>query len=76
MAKENMRLNIYMNPNIVARIDKYAEELGLSRSSAISVICYEYFRSEDATKAMGKMNEVNLFDILSNAIKDKDVKND
>lgn len=57
MAKENStRISIYMNPSVLEKIDAYADKLGLSRSSAISVIAYEYFRTEEASEAMANMN--------------------
>lgn len=65
MATENKRVNIYMNANILEKLDAHAEKLGLSRSSAISVIVYEYFRTEEATSAMGKLNDMKFFEMLA-----------
>lgn len=65
MATENKRVNIYMNANVLEKLDAHAEKLGLSRSSAISVIVYEYFRTEEATSVMGKLNDMKLFEMLA-----------
>lgn len=58
MANENKRVNVYMNAKVLDKLDEYAEKLGLSRSSAISVIVYEYFRTEEAASALAEMNEL------------------
>lgn len=61
MAKENStRVSIYMNPSILEKIDAHADKLGLSRSSAISVIVYEYFRTEEASEAMANINKLQM----------------
>lgn len=65
MANENKRVNVYMNAKVLDKLDAYADELGLSRSSAISVIVYEYFRTEEATRAMAKMNDLKLFELIA-----------
>lgn len=65
MANENKRVNVYMNAKVLDKLDAYAEELCLSRSAAISVIVHEYFRTEEATKAMAKMNDLNIFELLA-----------
>ena len=65
MANENKRVNVYMNAKELDKLDAYADELGLSRSSAISVIVYEYFRTEEATRAMAKMNDLKLFELIA-----------
>lgn len=65
MANENKRVNVYMNAKVLDKLDAYADELGLSRSSAISVIVYEYFRTEEATRAMAKMNDLKIFEMLA-----------
>lgn len=60
MAKENStRINIYVTPSVLAKIDAHAEKLGISRSSAISVIAYEYFRSEESIEAMKMVEAIS-----------------
>jgi len=49
MAKENStRVSVYMASHVLDEVDAYADRLGLSRSSAITVICHEYFKTEKA----------------------------
>lgn len=59
MAKENsVRVNLYINSSVLAKIDAFAEELGISRSAAVSVISREFFKTEEAAEAMAMMNEM------------------
>lgn len=63
--KDNVRVNLYMNPSIVENLDNHAAKLGLSRSGAASVILYEYFRTESATAAIAEMKNSGMFDAVS-----------
>ena len=63
MAKENsVRVNLYINPNVLAKIDAFAEEVGVSRYAAVSVIAREYFKTEEATTAMKKLTEIGILE--------------
>lgn len=39
---ENVRVGIYMRPELRDRIDQYAMRTGLTRSNAISFLCQSY----------------------------------
>lgn len=41
-AKNGIRLNFYMKPSLVNEIDDYAETLGITRTAAINLICYQW----------------------------------
>ena len=66
MAKENsVRVNLYISPNVLAKIDSFADEVGVSRSAAVSMIAREYFKTEEAAVAMKKLSELGILDSVN-----------
>lgn len=64
MKNENVtRVNFNINNEVLKKVDDFASENGINRTSAFSVIVSTYFRQEDAVKAINKA--VNLADIKS-----------
>ena len=42
----NKRLQITMNPDLLIRVDEYAEDSGVSRSAAISILCSDMLQQK------------------------------
>ena len=42
----NKRLQITMNPDLLIRVDEYAENSGVSRSAAISILCSDMLQQK------------------------------
>lgn len=54
------KVSINMGSNVLEQIDKYAEDLGVNRSAAITFLCNHYFTS---LKAMQMVEETkNIVD--------------
>ena len=75
MAKEKdvkTRVNIVMSDELIEKIDKYAEEMCISRSSAISVLCSLQFKYEDnlktAKELMSVMNNPDLLAMMKEQV--------
>lgn len=51
------RVTITMTNAILERVDEYAEELGISRASAISVLCSSMLNSIDMTKSLKRIEK-------------------
>lgn len=52
--KSVTRVNINLNTDLVNKIDNFASENGINRTSAVSVIISTYFRQDEAIKAIEK----------------------
>lgn len=44
---QNLRLNISMDKDLIARTDKFARKMGLSRSAVIAAALNEYMDAKD-----------------------------
>lgn len=51
-SKTGVRLNFYMNPSLVEQIDKFANVIGVSRSAAINLICFNWAQGQDMLSAL------------------------
>lgn len=50
------RITITMTNAVLERVDEYAEEVGVSRASAISVLCSSMLNSIDMTKSLKRID--------------------
>lgn len=56
---ENLvRQNFNLDKRIVARVEQYADELGISKASAYAVALTNYFNNLDTQQAMQKMSSM------------------
>jgi metal-responsive CopG/Arc/MetJ family transcriptional regulator len=65
MKPNKKRVNTLIPVDIVERLDVYANEMGLSRGNAISVIVKHYFDQQEGLKAIRNVDEL-LEDLKSN----------
>lgn len=54
-SENKRRVNLVMDVDVVKTIDEYAEQNGISRSGAISVLCMQMLKSLKATEAMTEL---------------------
>lgn len=52
IGKDTTKVSVFMRNNLLERLDKYAESLGISRSSAINVCVNEYLQQRDTMQTM------------------------
>lgn len=52
IGKETTKVQVFMKNNLLERLDKYAESLGISRSSAVNVCVNEYLQQRDTMQTM------------------------
>lgn len=52
VGKETTKVQVFMKNNLLERLDKYAESLGISRSSAVNVCVNEYLQQRDTMQTM------------------------
>ena len=72
MKQDKKRVNTLMPADIVKKLDNYANELGLSRGNALTVIVKYYFDEQEGLKAIRDVEEL-LKDLKSNQLL-KDLK--
>jgi metal-responsive CopG/Arc/MetJ family transcriptional regulator len=65
MKQDKKRINTMMPVDIVKKLDTYANEMGLSRGNALSVIVKHYFDQQEGLKAIRNVDEL-LEDLKSN----------
>ena len=65
MKQDKKRINTLMPVDIVKKLDNYANEMGLSRGNALSVIVKQYFDQQEGLKAIRNVDEL-LKDLKSN----------
>jgi hypothetical protein len=65
MKQDKKRVNTLMPVDIVEKLDTYANEMGLSRGNALSVIVKQYFDQQEGLKAIRNVDEL-LKDLKSN----------
>jgi predicted DNA-binding protein len=58
MKQDKKRINTMMPVDIVKKLDTYANEMGLSRGNALSVIVKHYFNEQEDLKAMRNVDEL------------------
>lgn len=72
--ENKVRVNIVLSSEILEKIDKYADEMSISRSSAISVLCSLQFKQEETMNAAKEMMTVlNNPIILEQLNRNKDI---
>lgn len=49
------RVTIFLSEEILAKIESFAMENGLNRSSAISVMANQFMQSQDLVKTLGEV---------------------
>ena len=54
MAK--VRVNATMDPETVARVDQYAERMGINRSAALSVLAGQALDTQDGIRALAEIS--------------------
>lgn len=47
---EKTRINLNLSDDILDKVDKFALDNGINRSSAVAVIITQYFRQDEAMK--------------------------
>lgn len=52
------RINLNLDIDLLAKIDSFAEELHINRTSCISVILSQYFTSKETLNTMNKMIDI------------------
>lgn len=55
MALEMKRLNFNMDVDLVAKVDAFADEMHINRSSAISLMCSQFLDSRQLMSDLNKM---------------------
>ena len=58
MKQDKKRINTLMPVDIVEKLDVYANEMGLSRGNALSVIVKQYFDQQEGLKAMSTVEQL------------------
>ena len=58
MKQDKKRINTLMPVDIVRKLDAYANEMGLSRGNALSVIVKQYFDQQEGLKAMSNVEQL------------------
>ena len=53
--KESVRVNFNLRANILAQVDEYAENVGLNRTSAISVLLTQALNQQKTMQDMAKL---------------------
>lgn len=66
--KMKVKLNISLDDSVLREIDEFAEQNGISRSGAISMICMMYIKGLKTAEDMGILN--STLQELGKAIKD------
>lgn len=57
--KQNIqKISINIGTNVLENIDKYAQELGVNRSAAITFLCSQYFNGLEAMHTLQDSVEV------------------
>jgi len=65
MKQDKKRVNTLMPVDIVKKLDNYANELGLSRGNALTVIVKHYFDEQESLKAVRNVDDL-LKELKSN----------
>ena len=65
MKQDKKRVNTLMPIDIVKKLDSYANELGLSRGNALTVIVKHYFDEQEGLKAIRNVDDL-LKELKSN----------
>lgn len=55
---KNNRVSVCMTDDVLKKVDEYAKSVGISRSSAISVLCVEYLKQREAMEIINKANSI------------------
>lgn len=50
MATDKTRINLNLSADVLEKVDKFASDNGITRTSAIAVIVTQYFRQDEAMK--------------------------
>lgn len=59
MAKRDLtRINLNLSDEIIEKVDKFASDNGISRTSAVSVIITQYFRQDEAMKNISLLTDM------------------
>jgi len=58
MKQDKKRINTLMPVDIVERLDVFANEMGLSRGNALSVIVKQYFDQQEGLRAMSNVEQL------------------
>ena len=65
MKQDKKRVNTLMPADVVKKLDNYANELGLSRGNALTVIVKHYFDEQEGLKAIRNVDDL-LKELKSN----------
>jgi len=68
MKQGKKRVNTLMPVDIVEKLDSYANEMGLSRGNAMSVIVKHYFDEQEGLKTVRNVDEL-LKDLKTTSFK-------
>lgn len=52
--KETTRVNLYLNNELVAKLDEFSKKRGLNRSSGLSVLLFEFFEQKDSLNTLSQ----------------------
>lgn len=52
------RINLNMSDELIEKIDAYAKELGINRTSAISVLCATQLKQNETIDVIRKASEI------------------
>ena len=55
---KNNRVSVCMTDDVLKKVDEYAKSVGISRSSAISVLCIEYLNQREAMDIINKATSI------------------
>lgn len=56
MENEKVRINVLLGKELIDRIDKYASEMCISRTAAISVLCAQALDYQESLKLLSQFN--------------------
>lgn len=48
------RINIYLNDTIIDKVDKGAEDIGISRSAFIAVLVSQHFKGQETVSTLSR----------------------
>lgn len=52
------RINVYLNNQVIDKLDKGAEEIGIARSAFLAVIINHYFKGQETVSTLSRACDV------------------
>lgn len=58
MKRKTVKVNMNISETVLAKIDTYAEQIGLNRSATMTLIASTFFNQQESVEKMGKAIEL------------------